>query len=297
MYFIRRLIEGCFIPIIFLSLLLLSLALIVQMTFLDAGFMIRTLNSVDITPFIESAIEQTFDIRIPKEVRKDFAEKIKALIKDKLEQVIVPIYDYLLGKSESLHAVVPLDTLKKDFKPVLLDYLLKSQPEEYKEKIKKEYETFWNEISSGIPDTIDVNRIIEQNKAAGVIADARRVIAMSGRAILILIIISIFCMIAIILARQHPLIVLLIFGIEFLLLGLIFFISSTASASIDKFKFITTQIPDFFKAVLFDVLQAVSIKVRILGIIYAAGGICCIVLPRLLLKKRRKQDNTTGAYL
>ncbi|MBN2439765.1 MAG: hypothetical protein JXJ04_00410 [Spirochaetales bacterium] len=289
MNFLKNFFTTIFIIILFPSLLALSFAVILNTTILDADFMISTLSSIDISFLLDNILEKEIPTEIPKEVRTMFAGQIRTLLENQLKTIVVPTYNYLLGESETLETVISLAGAKKALKPVILQYMLASQPEKYHPLIKKEYETYWKEFSSEIPDTIDLHKLIEDKNVFETIERIREILSIFKQVVLLLITASIILILLIMLIQRNLRSLLHIGGILFLLLGLIIFPLSLLFDYLMSADFFGKEIPVFIYSTLFSLISGITSNIRLIGIVYLIGGVFCLIISFILKRNKNKR--------
>ncbi len=124
--------------LLFLSLSVFGLALTLNYTVLNPDFLVSEVDKLDIPSLTEEFLsEEMTEEEFPEEFRAALIDTITELepqIKEQVSAVIYPIYDYLLGKSQSLDLAATLsDTvLNPDFIVSIVDELdISSLAEEF----------------------------------------------------------------------------------------------------------------------------------------------------------------------
>lgn len=284
-----------FIILLFPCLVTLTGTLVINTTILDSDFMLTTLSSFDFSPLLEEVIKNQIEGDIPRGIREELSIKIKGLLEKRLKSVVEPFYDYILGKSEDLKVIISIKSLKEELKPILLEFLLNSQPKENHQYIKKEFDNYWKEFSSELPDNLDIGQLLKTNEAYETIENVKEVISIFRQITNILIASSIILGILIILVQRNLKNLLIIFGVIFSLLGLLFIPASLYSNYTGLFELFSHEIygndiPQFAYIAAETFFIALAGKVQLFGISYLAAGASCIVVGVIIGKSKKEKS-------
>lgn len=290
---------GFFIFLLFPCLVTLTGTLVINTTILDSDFMLTTLSSFDFSPLLEEVMKDQIKGDIPKEIMEELSIKIKGLLEKRLKSVIEAFYDYLLGKSGDIKVIISIKSLKEELKPMLLEFLLESQPKENHRYIKKEFDKYWKEFSSELPDNLDIGQLLKTNKAYETIENVKEVISIFRQIMNILIAVSIILGLLIILVQRNLKNLLIIFGVIFSLLGLLFIpagLYSNYTGLFERFahEINGNEIPQFAYIAAETFFKALAGKVQVFGISYLAAGASCIVGAVIVGRSEKEKSQKNG---
>ncbi len=111
--------------LLLLSLIVLGVAFTIQSTLLDADFVVRQVNKVDIPTAVRELVDEQIGGRLTpeEELVKEAALRVVAddqpWLKEQAGSAIRAGYNFLLGKTDSLTITLPLRNLKQDFRESL----------------------------------------------------------------------------------------------------------------------------------------------------------------------------------
>ncbi len=112
-----------------LSLSIFSLLFLLNSTILNPNFITRELDSIDVSTIVEEILsEQTSGEEFPEEFKTALVNtiaKFEPIVKEQIGAAIDPVYDYLLGRSESIDLALTLKNtfLSPDFIASLMEEL------------------------------------------------------------------------------------------------------------------------------------------------------------------------------
>lgn len=153
--------------LLFLSLSVFGLALMLNQTILNPGFVASEVNKLDISSLAEEfLIEQ-----IPQAGEEFMAEAVndtiadlEPWIKEQVSTVIYSGYDYLEGRSQSLSLVISLEPMKDSLRGNLRETMLQSLPPELAglppAEIEQYFNEFYQQIDEGIPSTFELDEAL-----------------------------------------------------------------------------------------------------------------------------------------
>lgn len=115
--------------LLFLSLTIFSIAFLVHNTVLSPDFITDQVDKLDVSEIARDAADDLIGEQLPGEV--DFLtdavyriiDEQEPWLKAQLNTAIYAVYDFLLGKTERLELVIPLDDIKADLKDNMWDAL------------------------------------------------------------------------------------------------------------------------------------------------------------------------------
>ncbi len=101
----------------------LDLGLILEESVLNADFFISLLDELDLPALVEDFVSEQFVENLPEDIEAlisdpgeivaDIAADLEPWLRQQAEVVIPPVVDYILGKSQDLNIVIPLDTVRE----------------------------------------------------------------------------------------------------------------------------------------------------------------------------------------
>lgn len=153
--------------LLFLSLSVFGLALTLNQTILNPGFIASEVNKLDISSLAgELLIEQ-----IPQAGEEFMAEAVndtiadlEPWIKEQASTVIYSGYDYLEGRSQSLSLAISLEPMKDSLRGNLREAMLQSLPPELAglppAEIEQYFNEFYQQIDEGIPSTFELDEAL-----------------------------------------------------------------------------------------------------------------------------------------
>ncbi len=149
--------------LLFLSLSVFGLALTINYTILNPDFVISEINKLDIASLAGELIGE----QIPQEGEfmaeaiDDAIADLEPWIKEQADTVIHSGYDYLLGRSQSLNLVIPLEPLKESLKESTRDAFFQSLPPEAKglppAELERYFDEYYQDFTKDIPSTFELN--------------------------------------------------------------------------------------------------------------------------------------------
>jgi len=118
--------------LLFLSLSIFGLVLTLNHTIFNPDFAISELDKLDISSLLKDWLSQQIPQDVPyiAEVVDNTIADLEPWIRDQTHNAIYSNYDYLLGKSQSLNLVIPLEPVKDSLKSNLREVVLRSPPPE-----------------------------------------------------------------------------------------------------------------------------------------------------------------------
>jgi hypothetical protein len=111
--------------LLFLSLSVFSVAFVLNSTVLNAGFVTRQVDRLDISAVARDVAEKQIGDKLPtelaflKEAVYNVIDEQEPWVKEQADQAINTGYDFFLGKTDRLEIIVPLGDFKQDLKDSL----------------------------------------------------------------------------------------------------------------------------------------------------------------------------------
>ena len=164
----------------------LDLALVLGDTFLSSDFVVSLVDELDIPLLAEAflserVIEQIPAEELPEEFRvalidavDDVITELEPWMKEQVGVVADPIFDYLLGKSQSFSVVISLQPMMEILEDTLKEAFLESLPPEYADlpqaELEQYFDEFFGELAEGMPSTFELNESMLGTEAPAEIA-------------------------------------------------------------------------------------------------------------------------------
>ena len=153
--------------LLFLSLSVFGLALMLNQTILNPGFVASEVNKLDISSLAGELLIET----IPQAGEEFMAEAVndtiadlEPWIKEQVSTVIYSGYDYLEGRSQSLSLAISLEPMKDSLRGNLREAMLQSLPPELAglppAEIEQYFSEFYQQIDEGIPSTFELDEAL-----------------------------------------------------------------------------------------------------------------------------------------
>ena len=149
--------------LLFLSLSAFGFAFMLNNTILNPDFVVSELDRLDIPSLASEALSE----QIPQEgefmaeVLDDTIADLEPWIKEQVSTATYSFYDYLLGKSQSLSVVIPLEPVKESLRNNLREAFFQSLPPELQglpqAEIERYFDEYYRPISEQIPSTFEIN--------------------------------------------------------------------------------------------------------------------------------------------
>ena len=145
-----------------LSLSIFGVAFLVNQTILNPGFIASEINRLDIPLLAEEFLrEQIPEEELMVEVLSDTVTDLEPWIQQQVTDGVYSSYDYLMGRSQTLSVVIPLEPVKESLKDNLGEAILQSLPPELAGASPAQIELYLNELYEEIdellPETFEFN--------------------------------------------------------------------------------------------------------------------------------------------
>ena len=150
--------------LLFLSLSVFGLAFMLNTTLLNPDFVVSELNKIDVPLMtgelvnLETAQQQ--DVEFAAEALDATVVELEPWIKEQVSDVVFSGYDYLLGRSQHLNVIIPMEPVVDSLKSNLKESLLASPPPELAgaspAAIDQYLSGYYRQISEDIPPTLEV---------------------------------------------------------------------------------------------------------------------------------------------
>ncbi|TET43252.1 MAG: hypothetical protein E3J66_02145 [Dehalococcoidia bacterium] len=162
MNFLKGLALGLLSFFLVLSLSIFSIAFLLNQTILNPGFIASEINKLDIPLLAEEFLsEQIPEEELVVEVLSDTVTDLEPWIQQQVTDGVYSSYDYLMGRSQTLSVVIPLEPVKESLKDNLGETILQSLPPELAGASPAQIELYLNELYDEIdellPATFELN--------------------------------------------------------------------------------------------------------------------------------------------
>jgi hypothetical protein len=150
--------------LLLLSLSVFGVSFLLNSTVLNPDFIVARVDKLDITTITRDIVDEQISEDLPEEAEflKSAAYAVIAerepWLKEQFNNAIYTGYDFLLGKSDRLEIIIPLESLKTDFKESLwqtLGEFLKQNASQIPEDLLIPYiEDYYQELISQVPEQL-----------------------------------------------------------------------------------------------------------------------------------------------
>jgi hypothetical protein len=155
---------GLLIFLLVLSLPIFGVAFLVNQTILNPGFVSSQINKLDVSLLAEELIsEQIPEEAFPEEFGDVLVNTITDLepwIQQQASDGIYSSYEYLMGRSQTLSVVIPLEPVKESLRDNMWQAFLESLPPELAgaspAELAQYFDDFYQEFSEQIPSTYEI---------------------------------------------------------------------------------------------------------------------------------------------
>lgn len=159
-----------------------DLALTLRNTFLNSDFVASVLDELDVSSLAEGFLTGEVIEEIPEETEylveymDDIVAEIEPWVK---EQVIIaadPVFDYLVGESQSLNVVISLEPVMESLEDTLKEAFLESPPADLSHLPQAElelyFDAYFQELAETISSTFEIDESLLGTEVPAEIAEA-----------------------------------------------------------------------------------------------------------------------------
>ena len=183
--------------LLFLSISVFGIAFTLNKTLLNPDFVVAEVDRIDTSSLIRELTEEQLSAQIPsdlwfiKENIYNVISEQEPWIKEQINAAIYSGYDFLLGRSERLSLVIPLEPLKENLRESIWQTFLQSLPPQLSglppALIEQYFNQFYQEFANQIPPEINLNESFIPPEAMSLIMQVRQGISyfQTGYSILI----------------------------------------------------------------------------------------------------------------
>ena len=163
-----------------------DLAQTLHNTLLSSDFIVSIVDELDIASLAEEIVSEQFAGEMPEEMEfmteylDDVIIELEPWIKEQIGVIADPVVGYLLGESQSLNVVIPLEPAMEIVRDSLREALLESPPAEFADLppslLAQQFDEFFQEFSEGMPSTFELDESLlgteQRTEIASALAEA-----------------------------------------------------------------------------------------------------------------------------
>lgn len=159
-----------------------DLALTLRNTFLNTDFVVSLVNELDIASLAGEILSEQLTGNIPEEMEfltehlDDIIAELEPTIKEELIAAADPIFDYLLGESQSISIVISLEPIIENLEDTLREALMDSLPPEYahlpQSELNQLFDEYFAELAEMIPATVEIDETLLGTEVPAQISEA-----------------------------------------------------------------------------------------------------------------------------
>ncbi|MCK4388154.1 MAG: hypothetical protein KAW00_05215, partial [Dehalococcoidia bacterium] len=163
-----------------------DLAQTLHNTLLSSDFIVSIVDELDIASLAEEIVSEQFAGQIPEEMEfmteylNDVIVELEPWIKEQIGVVADPVVGYLLGESQSLNVVIPMEPAMEIVRDSLREAFLESPPAEFADLppslLAQQFDAFFQEFSEGMPSTFELDESLlgteQRTEIASALAEA-----------------------------------------------------------------------------------------------------------------------------
>ena len=159
-----------------------NLAVTLSNTILNADFVVYLLDEIDMSSLAEEFLIEEVIEEIPEEMEylakymDDIVAELEPWIKEQVSIAADPVFDYLLGESQSLNVVIPLEPVMESLENTLREAFLESPPADLADlpqaELEQYFDEYFQELTEPIPSTFEINETLLGTEVPAEIAEA-----------------------------------------------------------------------------------------------------------------------------
>jgi len=159
-----------------------NLAVTLSNTILNADFVVYLLDEIDMSSLAEEFLIEEVIEEIPEEMEylakymDDIVAELEPWIKEQVSIAADPVFDYLLGESQSLNVVISLDPVMESLENTLSEAFLESPPADLADlpqaELEQYFDEYFQELTEPIPSTFEINETLLGTEVPAEIAEA-----------------------------------------------------------------------------------------------------------------------------
>jgi hypothetical protein len=146
--------------LLFLALTIFSIAFLVHSTVLSADFVTDQVDKLDVSAIVHDIADEMLGEQLPEEAQfladpvYEIIDAQEPWLKEQVNSAIYTLYDYMLGKTDRLEVVIPMEDIKADLKDSLWNAINEKAGEWLPEVVGDELWPFVNEHLDEFADQI-----------------------------------------------------------------------------------------------------------------------------------------------
>lgn len=295
MKFLRGLLLSLCSLLLFFSLSIFGIALTLRSTILNADFVTEEVNKLNIPVVVREVFDET--IRLPLEYQA-FKEPAYAIlvaqepwIKQQADSAIKVLYDFMLGKTDSMNLVIQLDPLKTKLKIDAKQAFLKQLPAQLSgvppALVDQYFEQMWQQFGGQIPSQIQLTESqIPPDTMAGLL-EAKKWISYFQAGFYLSILFMLMLVVGIVLLERDVRIITRGLGVTLITYGAFEYISILVGKYFipQGLSLPGMQLPPSLETWLSQVMMDVIRPLEIFSLACAIGGIILVVVSFVYPKK------------
>ncbi|HEY92846.1 MAG TPA: hypothetical protein G4O17_03770 [Dehalococcoidia bacterium] len=159
-----------------------DLALTLRNTFLNSEFVVSVLDELDVSSLAEELLTEEFIEEIPEEMEylveymDDIVAELEPWAKEQVSIAADPVFDYLVGESQSLNVVISLEPVMESLEDTLREAFLESPPSDLSHLPQAElelyFDVYFQELTETMPSTFEINESLLGTEVPAEIAEA-----------------------------------------------------------------------------------------------------------------------------
>ncbi len=160
----------------------IDLAQTIRDNLLSSEVVASLVNELDISSLASEIISEQLPEDIPEEMEfltehlDDIIAELEPTIKEELIAAADPIFDYLLGESQSISIVISLEPIIENLEDTLREVVMESLPPEYahlpQSELNQLFDEYFAELAEMIPSTVELDETLFGTEIPAQIAEA-----------------------------------------------------------------------------------------------------------------------------
>jgi hypothetical protein len=291
-----------------------NLADVLSNTFLNSDFIASLLDKVDIPALAKEIYTEQLTEEVPPEMEylvdhlDDVMTELEPWIKEQATIAADPIFDYLLGESQSLNVVISLEPVMASLNNTLKEAFLASPPPEYsglpQSELEQHFDEFFAEFTEMIPTTPEGEHqlVLDETligtevptqiadglaKAEDGLEQARQYVGYFQVGYIALIAFILLLILGIVLIYRTVRGSTRQIGITFLVCGIVSFVAFLFAKSMASTQIAKADMPAYLQTWLPQLIKDFLTPLEMYGIGLMAGGVILIIVS-FVYKRRQK---------
>lgn len=285
--------------LLFLSISIFGIAFTLSNTLLNPDFVASEVDRIDASSLIRELTEEQLSAQIPQEMRflKETIYNVisdqEPWIKEQVNAAIYSGYDFLLGKSERLSLVIPLEPLKESLRESIWQTFLQSLPPQLSglppALVEQYFNQSYQEFASQIPTEINLNESFIPPEAMSLIIQVRQGISYFQTGYSILIGFIVLLVLGIILINRNVRSITRGLGTTFLIYGATEYAGIFLARHFVPSNIPMSEIPSTLQMWLLQLFGDILKPLEMFSLGFLAGGIILLAVS-FIYKPRMAED-------